>query len=446
MTSVKKFIFIYIVLLSGSICNAQTVAEPYEVGIWPGFRSAAITHTFDDNDLNQLAVAVPMFNDFEFKLTLFTLTGTGTGWKNPNWSGLQAAALQGHEIASHTVTHPYLNQITLEQQKTELEESYNTITTQIPDLSGLTLAYPFCMLGNDSLISQYYIGARGCQGYVEKSTPNDLLNISSIVCGSEGSVKTADNFNSRANAAVNSNGLCVFLLHGIDDDGGWSPVQSSELRSHLEYLNANKHKFWVSTFGNIVRYIKERNAVSITELNVQDDFITLLVTDTLENEVFNLPLSVRRPLPEGWTAAEVTQNGQATNVKFSKIDLIIYVIFDVIPDGGEVVLTKSNISSAPNNETDIQPGIMLSQNYPNPFNPETRISFQLPRASHVTLKIMNILGQEIVTLTQKPYDAGSHIVYWDGKDYKGKQVSSGAYFYQLTAGEINVIKKLVLIR
>jgi peptidoglycan/xylan/chitin deacetylase (PgdA/CDA1 family) len=446
MKMVKIFIFMFIILISCSIYHAQTVAQPYEVGIWLGFRSAAVSHTFDDNDLNQLAVAVPMFNEFNFKLTLFTLTGTGTGMKNPNWSGLQVAASQGHEVASHTVTHAQLDGLSLEQQKAELEDSYNAITTNIPDQVGLTFAYPYCVRGNDSLTSHYYIGARGCQGAIERSTPYDLMNISSIVCGSLGSVKTAENFNSRANAAVNTNGLCVFLIHGIDEDGGWSPTQSSELRSHLEYLKVNDNKFWVSTFGNIVRYIKERNAVSITETDIQEDRITLQVTDTLDNAIFNFPISVRRPLPEGWPSAIVTQDGQATNVLFLDLNLITYCIFDVIPEGGEIILTKSNVSHVQNNENVIQPLYIISQNYPNPFNPETRISFQLPLASPVTIKIMNMLGQEIVMLTQKQYNAGHHIVYWDGKDHTGKQVSSGTYFYQIIAGEFIHIKKMILLR
>ena len=116
MKNIITLLFIVIVMISYNICNSQTIAEPYKVGSWLGFRSAAISHTFDDNHRNQLEIAVPMFNKFDYKLTLFTLTGTGTGYLEPNWSGLQEAASQGHEIASHTVSHPYLDQITLEQQ------------------------------------------------------------------------------------------------------------------------------------------------------------------------------------------------------------------------------------------------------------------------------------------------------------------------------------------
>ena len=56
---------------------SQTIAPPYQVGDWPGFRTAAVTYTFDDGCSNQFAIAIPMFNEFGYKLTLFTITGLG---------------------------------------------------------------------------------------------------------------------------------------------------------------------------------------------------------------------------------------------------------------------------------------------------------------------------------------------------------------------------------
>ena len=112
----------------------------------------------------------------------------------------------------------------------------------------------------------------------------------------------------------------------------------------------------------------------------------------------------------------------------------------------------------------------LFQNYPNPFNPATSIQYSagsgqtktadgglvlsevegLPTAdysfAHVTLKIYNILGQRVRTLVDEPKAAGSYKVFWDGKDDKGKDVSSGVYFCQLTAGDYEQTKKMTLIR
>jgi hypothetical protein len=88
----------------------------------------------------------------------------------------------------------------------------------------------------------------------------------------------------------------------------------------------------------------------------------------------------------------------------------------------------------------------LFQNYPNPFNPETEIHYQLPKPTHVTLKIFNALGHEIRILVDQTKQPGSYIVRWDGKDNFGKPVSSGLYFYTLRAGEFSETRKALLLR
>lgn len=95
-----------------------------------------------------------------------------------------------------------------------------------------------------------------------------------------------------------------------------------------------------------------------------------------------------------------------------------------------------------NPETGIVPdAFSLSQNYPNPFNPVTNISFQLPQASDVTLKVYNILGKEVATLVNGVVQPGTHSVSFDATN-----LSSGIYYYTLTAGDFKDTKKLVLMK
>ncbi len=75
----------------------------------------------------------------------------------------------------------------------------------------------------------------------------------------------------------------------------------------------------------------------------------------------------------------------------------------------------------------------LHPNFPNPFNPSTTISFDLPYPSHVIVKIYNILGQEVVTLTDKNLPAGRYHIRWDGKDRSGASVASGVYLIRMKA-------------
>ena len=325
-------------LMTGNSVFGQRIASPYEVGTWQGFKPAAISYTFDDNCPNQLSTAVPLFDKFNFKLTLFTVIN----W-NPNWAGLQAVASNGHEVASHTVTHSSLDSLSDAFQTKEYLDSKNTINSKITGQKCLTIAYPFCTNGNSNLCSEYYIAGRGCDGFLASSTPRDFMYISSINCGTEGQVKTASEFNARVESAT-SKKWCVFMIHGIDDDGCFSPVQSSELSLHLNYVTSNSSKFWVNTFGNVVRYIKERNAVSLTVLSGNSKRISIQLTDSLNNSIYNYPVSIRRPLPKGWKTASVKQGKVMLTAQLITLNSVNYIQFDAIPNAGTIVISKRKTS------------------------------------------------------------------------------------------------------
>ena len=88
----------------------------------------------------------------------------------------------------------------------------------------------------------------------------------------------------------------------------------------------------------------------------------------------------------------------------------------------------------------------LNQNYPNPFNPSTEISFAIPTARDVHLRIYNQLGQEIRTLVDNRVKAGHHSYKWDGKTEHGLKVATGVYFYSLEAGDFSQIRKMTLVK
>jgi hypothetical protein len=83
----------------------------------------------------------------------------------------------------------------------------------------------------------------------------------------------------------------------------------------------------------------------------------------------------------------------------------------------------------------------LGQNYPNPFNPSTTIEFVLQKSAFVTLKVVNLKGEQAAILVEDRLSAGKHIIKWDGRG-----IASGVYFYRLDAGDFVQSKKLVLMR
>jgi spore coat protein CotH len=89
----------------------------------------------------------------------------------------------------------------------------------------------------------------------------------------------------------------------------------------------------------------------------------------------------------------------------------------------------------------------LQQNYPNPFNPETKISYTLPKQSLVTIRIYNILGQNIRTLVNNiNQNSGTYSVTWNGKDISGNVVPAGVYFYRIETPDFVQTKKMLMVK
>jgi hypothetical protein len=88
----------------------------------------------------------------------------------------------------------------------------------------------------------------------------------------------------------------------------------------------------------------------------------------------------------------------------------------------------------------------LEQNYPNPFNPTTTIGVAVPVTGAVTVKIYNILGEEIVTLHDGVLEQGRHWLAWDGRNSSGRMVATGVYLTRMTtpAGGSHVIKMMLM--
>jgi hypothetical protein len=84
---------------------------------------------------------------------------------------------------------------------------------------------------------------------------------------------------------------------------------------------------------------------------------------------------------------------------------------------------------------------VLNQNFPNPFNPSTTISYKIAQPGFVNLKVYNILGKEVASLVSEIQSAGSYKV-----EFEGKNLSSGIYLYQLSAGSFRETKKFTLMK
>ena len=126
-------------------------------------------------------------------------------------------------------------------------------------------------------------------------------------------------------------------------------------------------------------------------------------------------------------SSSLIQNGTPVNLVVTGKNLLPY--------DGEMILTSVN------NITQNPESYKLSQNYPNPFNPTTNLEFGISDLEFVTLKVYNVLGNEIKTLVNEMKSPGVYNVEFDGSN-----LSSGMYFYKITAGEFSEVKKMTLLK
>jgi hypothetical protein len=117
------------------------------------------------------------------------------------------------------------------------------------------------------------------------------------------------------------------------------------------------------------------------------------------------------------------------------------ISFDTVFTSTALLLVTVTASDIEENLISIPKEYALAQNYPNPFNPSTKINYQIPELSFVTIKVYDVLGGEVATLVNEEKPADTYELTW-----YAEQLPSGIYFYQLKGGEFIETKKMVLIK
>ena len=141
------------------------------------------------------------------------------------------------------------------------------------------------------------------------------------------------------------------------------------------------------------------------------------------------------------SAAQLSNLG-SVNFNFASVITEIQLVqgyFDERNTGFKQV--EGQLLSVDDNISNIPTQISLNQNFPNPFNPTTQIGFELPQSANVNLVVLNSVGQQVATLAQGPYTAGSHQINFDASG-----LASGVYIYILQANSTRILKKMTLLK
>jgi len=482
--SIFKYVFSSLVLLYTFCVFPQSnfqaphnnqIQNPGDVSIkkWKDDKTAAFSFTFDDCLHSQYSHVFPLFHQYGFKGTFNVIVGSLTDsdpyWLYGTWPEFIEMSDSGQEIASHTMTHPHLQNLPIGDSLTEgtliyeLYQSKKIIEQRIPDEKCITLAYPYSEYDEDVVFytSRYYEAARNIS----------LDPVDSIVSGEDwyklGSrvinfdlprdslyddLDEFQDFIDYVQTTINDGKWGLLQAHDVlpydsiyiaIDLGSYEPISVPWfiLACDSIYKYEQAGDLWVAPVRDITKYMKERECLNYNIVSATDTSIILNVSDTLNNNIYNFPLTADIIVPANWTTVTVFQGTfyDYTTSFISGSNNIIQT--SIIPDAGQVRLYKGYVSGINNYVRENPEDFRLYQNYPNPFNPSTIISFYLPEAGITKLKIYNLLGQEVAASFNGYLSKGLHKLNFDA----GK-LSCGIYFYRITSGSREATKKMVLLK
>lgn len=334
----------------GLFAVGSAFAQDVEIATWSGFRKGAASFTFDDGAPSHVTDAGPMFKKYGYKATFNVVVN----W-NPNWSGFQGLADEGHEIASHSNSHG-------NNMSGEEASSKKTIEGKIKQKYGIiTVAYPNCNVPNESAVLQNYIVGRICNGSwkgmadeMGKDGPSNWAQVPATMTGAEGQLKSTNDFTGRMQKVIQSNGWAAFLTHGFqgkqNGNANYSPTDINAIDGALKWAQQNDKDIWVAPMGHVAMYLKERKA-SKAEASTSGGNITVKLTHNIKDNISNYdyPLSLR--VKYSGSTANVTQAGAKLE---SKIDGG-YVYFDAVPNAGDIVIAGEGSGPAPESSSSVEP-------------------------------------------------------------------------------------------
>lgn len=427
-------------------------AQDAEIATWSGFRKAAVSFTFDDGPQSDVDVALPMFEKYGYKATFNIVTNWANGGGANgmlNWSGVQKLSEAGHEIASHSNSHPNGQPM----PANEISSSKGTINQKIQQKYGcVTLAYPNCDTPGDSQVLQNYVVGRICNGswkggsdIMGKDGPNNWAAASALMTGSNG---TSD-FKGNMDKAVQQGGWVAFLTHGFQGKtngfADYSPTDANGMDGALQYAQQKDKDIWVAPMGHVAMYIKERKASQVsasTSGSTTTVKLTHNIKDNISDYDYPLTLKVKTTLSK----AEVTQAGAKLEAKIEGG----YAIFDAVPNAGDIVIagegagpesssssetTSSSSSGAVDctaNPTDAScQGMAIASELQNNFNLSVYRSSDnyivVGGAQGMNITVFNSLGHQVRTTrglgaVQKVYTGakGVYLVKVGSKTFKVK--------------------------
>jgi peptidoglycan/xylan/chitin deacetylase (PgdA/CDA1 family) len=266
------------------------------------------------------------------------------------WDMAKALAAQGHEFASHMVTHPYMAALDEPNMLYELQKSREEI------LNHLGPKYTFsaeCPYGTEDERAMEYahkvypaLRNRMPEKYLlelNRSSRKTAVNPSNEYVQWQRGATTKTPLSMMKGwvdtMADQKNIWLVLVIHGVQGIG-WEALTTQCIDEYFHYIKSKENDVWIATFGDVARYMRERMNAVIKSTGVSGK-ITVTITHTLDKSMYDLPLTLKTTVNSDWKEVVVKQGNKSAKIKTQRAASSNFVLYQAEPNGGEIEITGS---------------------------------------------------------------------------------------------------------
>ena len=268
------------------------------------------------------------------------------------WPEIKAFAANGHEFGSHTISHPRLAVLDEQNILYELEKCKEEILHQLGPDHTFSAECPFGT-ENERVMEYAYkvhpaLRNRMPEPFLvelNRSTshsPGEYKKQKEYIQWQRGPLKrhTVEEMKSYVDTLLlYDNVWLVLTFHGVDGVG-WEAKPHQEHKAYFTYIKEKEDKVWVATFGEVTKYMRERMNGS-AKVDKQGGKIVVNLTHTLDQDQYNVPLTLKTYVDAGWKQIKVRQGSETFTTRSMSDSVGAYVIYQAIPNGEAVEIEAS---------------------------------------------------------------------------------------------------------
>ncbi len=335
------------------------------VATWRHNAQAAYTLTYDDNMPDQLNYIAPALGERGLRGTFFVNPALASFHRLG--SGYAQLALDGHELGSHTLTHqsvivndpawPTSCMESLEELEEDCIESKALLDALVPGAKTVSFCYPYGREDADSrgVVANYFLSARAVHTYTNypsghyqpnPATPPDMFSLGCFLTSGTGNAgvpsfrhyaTAASTFAAYISDTLAAGGWAIEYRHNL-----WGENQAAYWE-HLDELQilGEQGILWNAPQGEVAKYIYSRDATDITLIAATAESLALAVDDSLDDEIYDIPVTVNVRIPADWAETELTifhGHRPLEGRTYWESDAA-FVAFDVLADGARITIS-----------------------------------------------------------------------------------------------------------